>query len=91
LKIYFNGSLLNSTTNTSLTVNTTIAVSGDQQIIAESSDGTTTRRDTVNFVVAPINHVEDLPAGTQDGINYEAGNTSVVLVLYAPGKRMFLP
>ncbi|QEC67318.1 T9SS type A sorting domain-containing protein [Panacibacter ginsenosidivorans] len=87
LKIYFNGSLLNSTTAASLTVNTTIAVSGDQQIVAESNNGTTTKSDTVKFVVAPSNTVADLPAGTQDGINYEAGNTSVVLVLYAPGKK----
>jgi len=27
-----------------------------------------------------------LPAGTRDGINYLAGNTSVTLVLHAPGK-----
>lgn len=87
LKILFNGSLLNSTASSSLTVNTTIAVSGDQQIIAESSDGITTKRDTVKFVVAPSNTVAELPVGTQDGINYEAGNTSVVLVLYAPGKK----
>jgi len=27
-----------------------------------------------------------LPAGVRDGVNYEAGNTSIVLVLHAPGK-----
>ena len=27
-----------------------------------------------------------MPTGVKDGINYEAGNTSVVLVLFAPGK-----
>lgn len=86
LKIYFNGSLLNSTSAQSLTVNTTIAVSGDQQIIAESTNGST-HRDTLKFVVAPANNVADLPDGATDGINYEAGNTSVVLVLYAPGKK----
>jgi 1,4-alpha-glucan branching enzyme len=34
-----------------------------------------------NPIIAPI------PAGDTDGINYEAGNTSVVLVLYAPLKQ----
>lgn len=87
LKIYFNGSLLNSTSAQSLTVNTTIAVSGDQQIIAESTNGTTTHKDSIKFVIAPSNTVAELPAGTVDGINYEAGNTSVVLVLYAPEKK----
>ena len=34
-----------------------------------------------NPIIAPI------PVGDTDGINYEAGNTSVVLVLYAPLKQ----
>src|SRR6476646_10270535 len=29
----------------------------------------------------------DLPSGVVDGINYEPGDTSVTLVLYAPGKN----
>ncbi|MBG9376497.1 T9SS type A sorting domain-containing protein [Panacibacter sp. DH6] len=87
LKIFFNGNLLGTTANTSLTVTTTIAVSGDQQIVAESASGNTVKKDSVKFVVIPSNNVAELPAGVQDGINYEAGNTSVVLVLYAPGKK----
>lgn len=87
LKIYFNGSLLNSTSAQSLTVNTSIAVSGDQEVVAESTNGVTTHKDTLKFLVAPSNNVAELPAGTVDGINYEAGNTSAVLVLYAPNKK----
>ncbi len=30
--------------------------------------------------------VADLPIGVRDGINYEAGDTSVTLALFAPGK-----
>src|SRR5207237_5689222 len=41
----------------------------------------------LTFVVAPPNNVADLPAGVKDGINYEPGDTSVTLVLYAPGKN----
>lgn len=85
LKIFFNGTQLASTSATSATVNTTISVNGDQQIIAEATSGGTTRRDTVNFVVAAT-PVADLPAGVKDGINYEQGDTSVTLVLYAPLK-----
>lgn len=87
LKILLNGNLLGTTANSSLSVNTTITVSGDQQIVAESSNGTTTKKDSIKFVVVPANNVAELPAGVKDGINYEAGNTSVVLVLYAPGKQ----
>lgn len=86
LKIYFNGSLLTTSSAASATANTTIAVSGDQQIIAEASNGTTTSRDTMKFVVAST-HFATLPPGVKDGINYDAGDTSVTLVLYAPHKN----
>ncbi|WP_153797765.1 alpha-amylase family glycosyl hydrolase [Foetidibacter luteolus] len=87
LKIYFNGAELSPTGSTSATVNTSIAVSGNQRIIAEAVSGGNTAKDTFDFYVTPSNVVADLPAGVKDGINYEAGNTSAVLVLYAPGKN----
>lgn len=89
LNIYFNngdGPLATSST-TSVTGNTTISQAGDQTIIAEIISGLSVNRDTLNFVVPGNNKVLDLPAGTQDGINYESGDTSAVLVLYAPGKK----
>ncbi len=86
LKIYFNGSLLTTASNaTSATINTTIAISGNQQIIAEATNGSVSR-DTLQFFVTPPNNIADLPPGIVDGINYEPGDTSVTLVLYAPGK-----
>ncbi|HRH60491.1 MAG TPA: hypothetical protein PL045_07965, partial [Chitinophagaceae bacterium] len=87
LKILFNGTQLGSTSATSLTVNTTVTTSDAQQIIAEETSGGTTHRDTVNFVVPKTNTVADIPEGKTDGINYETGDTSAVLVLYAPQKK----
>jgi len=86
LKIYFNGALL-STSNTA-TINATgsIAVPGNQQIIAEATSGGNTVRDTVNFTAGGSSPIAALSAGLKDGINYESGDTSATLVLYAPQK-----
>jgi hypothetical protein len=54
--------------------------------MVEANDGTATKTETFQFFVASAPVVSPLPAGVRDGINYETGNTSVVLVLYAPGK-----
>jgi 1,4-alpha-glucan branching enzyme len=87
IKIYFNGALISTGANTlSLTAPATVTASGNQQIIATANDGMTTS-DTMNIFVAPATSpVAALPAGVKDGINYEPGDTSVTLVLRAPGK-----
>ena len=71
---------------TTLTVNPTITTAGSQLIIVEANNGTTSVFDTIPIFVANAPTIAALPAGVRDGINYEAGNTSVVLVVYAPGK-----
>jgi len=87
LKIYLNDSLLKTASNaTTATVNTTIKVSGNQRIVAEAISGGTSK-DTLQFFVASSNTILPLPPGVKDGINYEAGDTSVTLVLYAPHKN----
>lgn len=87
LKIYFNDSLLTTASNaTTVTANTTIKVSGNQKIVAEATNGST-GRDTLQFFVTSNNNVLPLPPGVTDGINYEKGDTSVTLVLYAPHKN----
>lgn len=86
LNIYYNGFKIASGSSTTLTTNTNIEVFGDQQIVAESLSGESSAKDTVNFVVAPSNTILPLPAGAVDGINYEQGDTSAILVLYAPLK-----
>jgi 1,4-alpha-glucan branching enzyme len=86
IKIYFNNNLLNSATGVqTLSASATILSSGSQVIIAEANDGTTIKYDTLSYIVGS-SPVAALPAGVRDGINYEPGDTSVTLVLRAPGK-----
>jgi 1,4-alpha-glucan branching enzyme len=87
LKLYFNGTQVASQTAATTINNTpTITAAGNQVIIAESVLGNSTVRDTINFFVANTTVVAPLPAGVKQGINYESGDTSVTLVLYAPLK-----
>lgn len=88
LKLYLNGTQVGSTvTNgTTISANPTITSACGQTIIAEATVGTTTSRDTFTFFVAPSLIVAALPAGVRNGVNYEPGDTSVTLVLYAPHK-----
>ncbi len=87
LKIYYNGSVVNSGASiTTLSTTLSVATSGNQQVVGEANNGTTTVRDTFNFYVAPPVNIAPLPAGVRDGINYETGDTSAILVLRAPGK-----
>lgn len=88
MKLYHNGAVIASQTNTqTLTGNSTVTAVGNQQLVAEANDGTTTKYDTLNIFVSPASSpVVALPAGVRDGINYEPGDTSVTLVLRAPGK-----
>ncbi len=87
MQLFFNGNLISSVNGMTDSASATITASGTQTIIATASSGGVTKRDTVTFFVAPSNNVAALPAGVSDGINYEAGDTSVTLVLYAPNKK----
>lgn len=89
MKLYHNGTVVASQSNTqTLSGNSTVTAIGNQQIVAEANDGTTIKYDTLNIFVSPSSSpVAALPAGVKDGINYEAGDTSVTLVLRAPGKN----
>ncbi|MBS1747273.1 MAG: T9SS type A sorting domain-containing protein [Bacteroidetes bacterium] len=86
LSIMFNGTQISSGSGTTLSVNTTIAVGGPQTIIAKAVSGSTAY-DTSTFIVTPTVTTAPIPVGDTDGINYEQGDTSVVLVLYAPLKN----
>ena len=88
MRIYYNGTVVQTATNTaSISASPAISAAGAQVIVAEAVSGTLTKRDTLRFFVGGSVNVAPLPAGVRDGINYESGNTSVVLVLYAPGKQ----
>ncbi len=87
LKLYFNGTqIATQAASTTITGSSTIAASGTQTIIAEATNAGITTRDTLNFFVAGGTNIAALPAGVKQGINYEPGDTSATLVLYAPLK-----
>lgn len=88
MKLYLNGTVIQTTSNTTtVTANPSITTAGNQQVVAEANDGVSTNTDTLNFYAAPGINVAALPAGVRDGINYETNNTAVTLVLYAPSKN----
>lgn len=87
LAVFFNGAQVGNSSTTSVTANTTVTTPGNQQIIAVATNGGNTARDTLNFLVSDANNVAEVPAGAADGINYQQGDTSAILVLFAPGKQ----
>ncbi len=88
MKLYLNGTQIQTASNvTTISANPVLPVAGNQIIVAEANDGSAIVTDTLRFFVSPALIVAPLPAGVRDGINYETGNTSVVLVLNAPGKN----
>ena len=87
LQLYFNGTLVQTVSNAiDISASPTITVAGNQQVVGRAIIGTTTLSDTINFFVAPPVGIAPLPAGAQEGINYMPADTSVILVLYSPGK-----
>ena len=88
MKLYLNGSVIQSAIGVNtISANPTLTVTGNTEIVAEAIVGLASKKDTLRFFVAPAVNVAPLPPGVRDGINYETGNTSVVLVIYAPGKN----
>ncbi|HEX6914096.1 MAG TPA: alpha-amylase family glycosyl hydrolase [Chitinophagaceae bacterium] len=86
MSIWFNGTQV-ATSSAVTSISTSInAVSGDNQIIAEANNGSVSKYDTIQFYINTPVVVASQPAGTVDGINYSADNTSATLVLYAPNK-----
>jgi 1,4-alpha-glucan branching enzyme len=88
LSIYFNDTLLFSGNNVNtLSTYKVINKVGTQKIFLKGISNSFIDIDSSEFYVNGGQVVEDLPAGVVDGINYQAGDTSVVLVLYAPNKK----
>lgn len=88
MRLLFNGTLVNSQSGTtSIAATPTIASAGSQRIIAEADNGSTVKRDTIDFYIAPTTEIAALPPGVTDGINYNPNGTEVTLVLYAPNKN----
>ena len=88
LSIYFNDTLLFSGNNVNtLSTYKVINKVGTQKIYLKGISNSFIDTDSSEFYVNGSQVIEDLPAGVVDGINYQAGDTSVVLVLYAPNKK----
>ncbi len=87
LQLFFNGTQIQTVAGgDNISASPVITVAGNQQVVGRAVIGTTTLSDTINFFVAPPVGIAPLPAGVQEGINYLPADTSVVLVLYSPGK-----
>ncbi|MCY7311057.1 MAG: T9SS type A sorting domain-containing protein [Chitinophagaceae bacterium] len=87
MKLFLNGTEIQSATAaTTISANPTLTTAGSQTIRVDAIDGATTKFQSFSFFVATAPNVAALPAGVRDGINYLPGNTSVTLVLNAPGK-----
>jgi 1,4-alpha-glucan branching enzyme len=70
-----------------ITANPTINQGCNNTLKVIATKGSTTVTDSLQFFVnSTTSSFLPTPVGTKDGINYNAGDTSVTLVLYAPGK-----
>ena len=88
MKLFLNGTEIQTATAvTTISGNPILTTAGNQTIRVDAIDGVTTKSEFFQFFVASAPIVAPLPPGVRDGINYESGNTSVVLVLNAPGKN----
>ena len=88
MKLYLNGTVIQSASAVqTISANPVLTTSGNTEVVVEADNGSLVKKDTIRFFVSPGINISPLPAGVRDGINYEAGNTSAVLVLYAPGKN----
>ena len=84
IRLLLNGNVVQTVNNSStISANPLLTTGGNQTVVVEATQGATTRSESFQFF---INTIAALPAGVKDGINYEAGNVSAVLVLKAPGK-----
>lgn len=87
IDIYDNGVLKQSASNAqSITATFAAGGAGNHLVEMVANNGTTTVRDTFNYVVNSSVQTAPAPSGTELGINY-ISNTSVVLMLHAPFKN----
>jgi glycosidase len=88
INLYVNGiSVANVASADSLQFSVPFSTTGNQQIIATATDGTTSIADTIDFYVGGATNIAPIPAGANEGINYLPGDTSVLLVVNAPLKH----
>jgi len=64
-----------------------ITTSGTHWVAAHAQYGAVATSDSFSFYVAAASQILPLPAGVHEGINYQTGDTSAILVLFAPYKN----
>ena len=88
LTVKLNSSAINTIASANtITANAIIATACNQKVVLEGNDGSGIKKDSFEFYIAPTTTIAALPAGVQEGINYNANNTAATLVLYAPAKN----
>lgn len=80
-----NGSTINSNSGTSYSYTDTNITENKSYALEVTLGGTTITR-TFSVVINPGTVTENLPAGLEDGINYDADTSKATLVLDAPNK-----
>ncbi|HLY68473.1 MAG TPA: alpha-amylase family glycosyl hydrolase, partial [Puia sp.] len=91
LHVYFNGNQIAAGTGIdSISSSITITATGNQQIIATANNGSVIVADTINFYVGGATTFSPLPSGVAEGVNYLPGDTSVILVFFAPQKNKII-
>jgi glycosidase len=80
-----NGSTINSNSGTSYSYTDTNITENKSYALEVTLGGTTITR-TFSVVINPGTITENLPAGLEDGINYDANTSKATLVLDAPNK-----
>ncbi len=87
LTLKLDGTTINTAANaTTIAANPTIAAACSHQVFLEGNNGSVIVKDSFSFYIPPASNVAPLPSGAVEGINYNS-NTSVTLVLFAPGKN----
>ena len=88
LTLKLDGNTINTATNANtISASPAIATACAHQVFLEGNNGTVTVKDSFSFYIAPTTNVAPLPSGAIEGLNYNANNTAVTLVLFAPGKN----
>ena len=86
LNLFINGTSVQTATSAStLSFSYTFATAGNYVLIAQASLSGVLVADTIQVFVPEAVSNQTRPAGVKDGINY-IDNTTVTLVMYAPGK-----
>lgn len=87
LNLYINDNLVQTASAaTVITANPVLNTAGNTRLKLEAVNGADVRTHEISFMVNNTVSTAPLPTGVRDGINYNANNTEVTLVLYAPNK-----